>query len=358
MIETHIVNALLRPDLKEQAAFKVLTFVNGLVAPGFLFCAGFALAITLHRRWNDYVMMRQVFRRYLMRLLFIWLVGYSLHLPFFSLRRLWGLTDSTAWMSFFQVDILQTIASTLLAMLLLAVVSRRPKIFLWLASAITLLIIISSPIVRSMDWSGLPIWIRPYLTTQFKSQFPLFPWAAFVSAGTILGFWYLRLREAGDESAMGGRLSLIAVGAILLSIALEYLPVSIYPHHDFWAASPEFFFVRCCLILLAASGLWRFESSSGAGRSVISLFGQESLLVYVVHLLVVYGYTYDWSFIRMFGPTLRYDQCGALFVGLTGAMWLMAYAWHALKAWSATNARIVQFATLGGILLTFILRAA
>ncbi|HMD13095.1 MAG TPA: heparan-alpha-glucosaminide N-acetyltransferase domain-containing protein, partial [Bacteroidota bacterium] len=46
MIETHVFNALLLPQLKEETFFKILTFVNGLVAPSFLFCAGLALAIT------------------------------------------------------------------------------------------------------------------------------------------------------------------------------------------------------------------------------------------------------------------------------------------------------------------------
>lgn len=357
MIETHIVNALLRSDLKELGAFKVLTFLNGLVAPAFLFCAGAALAITLQRRWDDYVNLRAPFRRYLTRLVFIWITGYSLHLPFFSLRRLWGLSDTDSWVSFFQVDILQTIASTLLLVLLLAVVCRRRGLFLTTVSVATLGIVFLSPIVRAMDWSGLPIWIRPYLTAQFKSQFPLFPWSAFVSGGTLFGFWYLRLRESGDASAAGAKLSMAALAGIAASVAIEYLPVTVYPHHSFWAASPEFFFVRCCIILLAASGLWRYEQASGTGRSLISLFGQESLLVYVVHLLVVYGYTYEWSFIRMFGPTLGYLQCAGLFVVLTAAMWLLAYGWHGIKGWDAKRAKMVQFATLTVIVLTFVIKA-
>ena len=48
MIETHIVNALLRNDLRHETAFVILNFINGLVAPTFLFCAGFAFAISSH----------------------------------------------------------------------------------------------------------------------------------------------------------------------------------------------------------------------------------------------------------------------------------------------------------------------
>jgi len=48
MIETHVLNATLDSRLKLEIPFKILTFVNGLVAPSFLFCAGFAFAISFH----------------------------------------------------------------------------------------------------------------------------------------------------------------------------------------------------------------------------------------------------------------------------------------------------------------------
>jgi hypothetical protein len=73
-------------------------------------------------------------------------------------------------------------------------------------------------------------------------------------------------------------------------------------------------------------------------------------------LLIVYGYTYKWSFIKFFGPTLNYAQCFGLFAALTAAMFLLAYCWHRLKGWNIRYAKIVQFATIAGIVLSFLLR--
>jgi len=67
MIETHIVNALLRSDIKELTSFKVLTFFNGLVAPSFLLCAGLGFAISLNRKWDEYVHFKKAMWRYFFR---------------------------------------------------------------------------------------------------------------------------------------------------------------------------------------------------------------------------------------------------------------------------------------------------
>jgi hypothetical protein len=40
MIEVHVFNAFLLPDLKQAGWFGILTFKNGLVAPEFLFVSG------------------------------------------------------------------------------------------------------------------------------------------------------------------------------------------------------------------------------------------------------------------------------------------------------------------------------
>ncbi|MBI4810625.1 MAG: DUF1624 domain-containing protein [Ignavibacteriales bacterium] len=315
MIETHIVNALLRSDVREYASFKVLTFFNGLVAPSFLFCAGVGLAITLYRKWQSYINFRRSLWNYVIRVLFILVVGYSLHLPFFSLKRLSVITDDRLWISFFQADILQTIVITLLIILIIAVISRSQSIFIYSLSVLSMFIVFASPIIRGMDHASLPIWFRPYLTTDFNSQFPLFPWSAFLTSGVIIGFLYMRV--AGN-----------------------------------WREQ-----IRLGLVLLAFFVLWRYEQKGKSSEnSLFIIFGQESLLVYVVHLLIVYGHTYKWSFIMYFGANLNYIECLGLFAVLALAMYIMAYVWHGLKKWNLRTAKSVQFITLALIVVSFILR--
>ena len=357
MIETHVFNALLRVPLKDEVFFKVLTFVNGLVAPSFLFCAGFGFAIIMHRRWREFISLERPFWRYIFRLMFILVVAYSLHIPFFSLRRMMTVTDQQLWTSFFQVDILQVIAITLMFLALLSVIVRDQRRFIVVASAISLVLVMITPVVREMDLSNLPIWFRSFLTNKFKSQFPLVPWSAFLMSGTIVGYTYVRANQDSAEPRTMNRLALMAAGAIVLALLVEVLPFTVYPDHDFWKASPEFFLVRLGLVILGCIGLWKFEQRrTMSPKSPIALFGQESLLVYTVHLLVVYGYTYEWSFIRKFGPTLDYLECLGLTAALTLAMYLMAYVWHWMKGWNKRVATGVEYAVLAGIVAWFVLK--
>ena len=46
MIEVHVFNAFLLPELRQTSWFSVLNFINGLVAPSFLFVSVFAFQVS------------------------------------------------------------------------------------------------------------------------------------------------------------------------------------------------------------------------------------------------------------------------------------------------------------------------
>ncbi len=357
MIETHVVNALLQPALKEEAWYKVLVFVNGLVAPTFLFCAGFGFAISFSRKWGEYTSLRPVLWRYLQRLGFILAVAYALHIPFFSLHKMITEADASSWIIFFQSDILQIIALTLAGLVLLAVTLRKERPFLIAVTVLAVAVVFCAPVVRAMDHSALPIWFRPYLSLQFKSQFPAFPWSAFLLAGTLTGFAFIRSRAAGRERVLVNRVAGLSLAAIAVSLLGELLPFELYPGLNFWNASPEFFFVRIGLVLFICIALWLYgQRREARGSSLLTMFGQESLLVYATHLLIVYGTTFDWSFISLFGKTLVFWQCLGLTILLTAAMYALAYAWHRLKGANMRLAHAVQYATILGMVAYFVLK--
>ena len=364
MIEVHVVNALLLPALREGTVFKGVNFINGLVAPSFLFCAGFAFAVTLERRWDEYLSLGRPFWRYLARLAFLLAIGYALHLPHFSLTRLLGEGDPRAWTAFFQSDILHVIALTLGFLLLSAVIIRdRPLLrAFWTVSALAC--VYAAPVVCALDYSAFPVWLRPFLSKQFMSQFPLFPWSAFLILGGLIGGRYIARRKESRESLFMLRLTVVAFGLTVGAIVAELLPVTVYRGLDFWGPSPQFFIVRTGIVGLAMALLWRMDTSSAEGRaarglvrSPVTLFGRESLLVYVVHLLIVYGYMFQWSFVREFSQTLSFTGCLGLFAALSAAMYVLALFWHTLKTSRPVLARRIQYAVMGAIVLTFLLKA-
>src|SRR5512136_1729999 len=77
MIETHVSNAYLPLALKKGSEFFFwLAFLNGLVAPTFLFATGFSLMLQSKRQWDDWLHFRAPFWIQMRRLGFITLVAY------------------------------------------------------------------------------------------------------------------------------------------------------------------------------------------------------------------------------------------------------------------------------------------
>jgi hypothetical protein len=123
--------------------------------------------------------------------------------------------------------------------------------------------------------------------------FPIFPWAAFAFVGLALGFLlfsdFAKKNEAWFFAAVGGA-GVIACG---LSLALDAAPARLYSAeiYDYWHTSPEFFLVRCgvLLILLFLVYAWCRWGWAQKGFSPIVQLGNTSLLVYWVHIEFVYG---------------------------------------------------------------------
>src|SRR5690554_3697585 len=103
MIEVHVMNAFLLPQGKEAPWFTALTFVNGLVAPAFLFVAGLVAVLTSEARRNVPGGPRRRLKKQVRRILLIWGLGYLLHIPVFSFSALRQLPPE-AWLSFYQSD--------------------------------------------------------------------------------------------------------------------------------------------------------------------------------------------------------------------------------------------------------------
>jgi uncharacterized membrane protein len=363
MIETHIVNALLRNDLRHETAFVILNFINGLVAPTFLFCAGFAFAISSHRKWNDFRSFKSPARTYALRLLFILAVGYALHLPIYSLRRILQSTDPGMWTTLFLVDILQVIAVTLLLLLLLTILLRKEQYLFYAACLLTLSIISFTPLVNTLDLPDFPLWLRGYISVKYQSQFTLFPWAGFLLFGYLLGYGYMRPASNAPRTIMR-RSALAGILIVVGSVLINYIPVKIYQGISFWN-SPQFVYLRLGLIILLGTLLWYIESKSPVPQkpshsnaiSLVLLFGKESLLVYSVHLIIVYGRNFSWSFISLFGENLNYANCVWLFIPLTVGMYVLAYGWFRLKSWNMKYAKAVQYAIMTIFVLDFLISA-
>ena len=327
MVQGHVMDTLLAPEVQAQPLYLWQQMVHGSTAPGFLFASGFVVGLP-----RAPLSLRAGLRR-ARRLLFVLAVGYWLHLPYNSLWKTLGASTSAERAAFFACDALQVIAATQLFVLLLqALVGRR-----WHACAggLALAIVAATPLVWASGASArLPEAIAPWLDESTGSHFPVFPFSAFVLAGALAG---ARLGRSPapvrhrQELAWG--LGLVFVGTALAAVLRGRI--------DFWGPSPAYVFLRLGGLFLL---LRLVEAAAATGQAWVrelALLGHETLLVYVLHLTLLFG--------GVFGPAPLVPSHGTLgFPGATFVLLAMlpvllgaAWLWRTAKQRAPREARLL-----------------
>jgi hypothetical protein len=317
MVQGHVTDTLLTRAALAEPWYVFQQMLHGSTAPGFLFASGFVAGLP-----RAPLSLRAGLRR-ARRLLFVLGVGYYLHLPYFSLWKTLGASTSAERARFFACDALQVIAATQLVVLLLQWLAGRH----WTrwAGLMALAVVVATPFVwGSGVAAGLPEPLAPWLDEATASRFPVFPFSAFVLAGTLAGTLLGHAPEARRH-----RLELLAGAGLLLAGLL--LALALRGQVAFWGPSPAYVLVRLGALLLL---LRLVEAAAATGRRAVralALFGRETLLVYVLHLTLLYG--------GVFGPSPLTAWHGALgFAGASAVLLLMiplllaaAWLWRAAK---------------------------
>lgn len=356
MIETHVFNATLIPSLRDGDLFKVITFLNGLVAPSFLFASGLAYAVTTRRKLNDYLAFGKPLVKQFQRLLLVLSIGYVLHIPKFNYAQLLSTTEEHAWRVFFQADVLQCIAVSLMAMQGLLLVLRTELRFYTVVGVVALAVIFLTPVIWGIDfWPLVPMAVAGYMNgAHFQNfpGFPLFPWAGFVFAGAAFGYWYLRSKDARSESldSEGSMMkrALVAAGILMaLSFAIEPLASSLYLTYDYWRFSPSFTLLRIGIVMMLCAGMFFYERNRGVSPgSPVTLIGRESLIVYTTHLLLIYGNFSTFNFSKRVHHSFGYGEAALTTVILLVLMYLLARFWSTVKQGSRKWKLALEVGTL------------
>jgi len=359
MIETHIVNAYLPVALRKGSSFFFwLSFVNGLVAPGFLFAAGFSLVLQANSQWENWVRFRLPFWRQMRRLGFICLVAYYSHLQGFKLSRYltnWG--DGPMWNRTLQIDVLQCIVISLLVVHLLISLLRNKKWLPWGAGILAGCVALATPIIWSYDFRGhVPLSIALALNPHGISLFPVFPWICFVLAGSCAACIFLRRAEAGKIAQFMQGITCLGVLMIAAGLLLRNAPFTLPGYVNFYTTSPLYLIIRVGCILVICSLLYGLEINAHWVPKPIQLAGQESLLVYGVHLWVIFALLRGKHLGVVLGLQAGYLGCFLLSAAIAVLMLLLAKCWHALKRNHPAFTKFAQRVTVLIMMAVFLLK--
>jgi hypothetical protein len=241
------------------------------------------------KRWDAYVAFGAPARRRLTKMILLLGLGYALHFPFFSLNKLLHDTRPQEYAMMFQVDILHCLAISILLLMVFIVIARTPRRFLTLTAGSAAVIVPAAPLVWLGDLSEVVTpFLAPYFNENVPSIFPLFPFAAYLFTGAALGVTYIQQRNRGMEQVLLQNIFRVGLAVSAVGLILELQPVVLYPSHDFWKTSPNFFLIRIGVIAAVTSSIFRLRALPPVG-GLAGAARQSSLIVYAVHLVLVYG---------------------------------------------------------------------
>ena len=358
MVEVHVFNAFILPEIKMTSWFTILNFINGLVAPSFTFISGFVFLYASQRKLESYRTYGSAFWKQLGRIGLIWIIGYFLHLPFFSFHRMITETTEEGWLNFYQVDVLQCIAFGLLVLFItrLLITSHRAyRIFLFVSG---LFVVITTIFVLDYDFLHyFPAPIAAYINGRHYSFFPLFPWVAFMLFGGYFASGYIEAREQKRERGFFLRFALIGtILAVACIIGMELLAGVSLASLDI-RANPLFFFERLGIVILLLSACWFYADYRKTEKSFVLDAGRESLLVYAAHLIVIYGrFWNERSPAFYYGGTFNVLECTISTLALIVIMIGSAMVWGWLKRNHLPLARMMFFMVFVTVTLLFFIR--
>ncbi|MDH4069077.1 MAG: DUF1624 domain-containing protein [Ignavibacteria bacterium] len=357
MVFGHTFDAVLEVESRSTAWFQLYTFLRGFTAPVFLFVSGLAFAVATEKRWSSFTRWSPHLRRRLLRVLLLLVIGYALHLPFYSLGKTLAETNERELRIFLQTDVLQCIAATLLLLHLLILVLRDTTMFVRSTAALALMMTVATPYVWSVDLSSTvsPV-IAPYLNGLTTSPFPLFPYAAFLLAGIVTGHYFGKAREFGEADLFALRLAgasaAIAVSAILIDIALP----SFVTNPVVWHTSPVITMLKLAGVLQLILLFVRIPAGRGRFVMRLELLGQTSFFVYAFHIALVYGSALNEGLSGTIGRTLNPGWAVAAAAGMVVCMDLIVQGWYAVSERYATATRYGRIALASGLIYLFIIR--
>jgi hypothetical protein len=317
MVQGHAFESLVSPEARADALYQLQLVIHGSTAPGFLFASGFVAGLP-----RSPLSVRASLRR-ARRLLFVFGVGYALHLPYLSL---WKTLRSTLGeqAALFACDALQVIAATQLLVLLLQWIFGLR----WqsVAGALTVAVVAVGPFVHASD---LATRVHPavaaYIDDASGSHFPIFPFSAFVLAGTVAG------AALGRQDPQTRRRRGLSWG-VGLTLAGAVVSLALAGRVDFWHISPGYVLLRLGGLVMILLLVERLADAGLPGIPALALLGHETLLVFCLHLYWLYGGAFGAAPLADFSGVLGFGSAFGVLLAMLPALLLAAFCWHAFKS--------------------------
>lgn len=280
MLHGHVWDSFLRDDLRSRGPYIFSQFLGGMPPAIFLFLTGVTLAFLMdsseRKGQAPWQRVKTAFGR----------SGYLFLLAFAFRLQLWIFGIPAPWRDLLRVDILNCMGFAIAMLSVMAIFPTRERAK-WAAAA-GLAIAAVAPLVSALPWDSVPWLIRNYIAPDYRS-FGFFPWGAYLAFGVSAGS-VIRAIPAEATDRMMQWAAMLGGVLILGCRYVDALPFAVYSKAEYWLNSPLQILTKqgVTLLILAAAFVWT-RYVAGEGWSWVRQFGVTSLLVYWVHIELVYG---------------------------------------------------------------------
>jgi len=281
MLQGHVFHSFLRNDLRQDGPYMLSQFVGGMPPAIFLFLTGVTLAFlmdsTERKGLPPVERVTTAFRR----------SGYLFLLAFAFRLQMWVFSGTSPWTDLFRVDILNAMGFAMAVLSVMALFRTQERARL--CAALGLAIALAAPLVTQIDSSAVPAMLRNYVVPDYNA-FAFFPWAAYLAFGMSVGS-AIRIIPPDSIERFVQWAALAAGVTIVACQYLAGLPYSVYPKSEYWLNSPAQVLTKlsATVLLLAMAFVWTRYGARGDRWSWVRQIGTTSLLVYWVHIELVYG---------------------------------------------------------------------
>lgn len=301
MLQGHFIDTVLMPAYRDHSlpAYAWWAFFRGMTAPIFFFSTGLVFVYLLLRSGQSLRENARV-KKGLRRGLFLIGVGYLLrvYIP--------GLFAFKLFDTFFQIDVLHCIGLSLILLVGLYALSSYLRLpYHWVLLATGLTIFFVHPIAESTDWSFLPKALENYFSKRNGSVFTPVPWMGFACLGGVFGrlltvhpswsrAWWLPVALLGIGMALH-YYSTDALYGLANLTGIQNFETMAQGNWMLW----EFGHVLIAVaIIITLTRIWQ------PIPPLVTKIGSETLTIYAVHFVVLYGSWFGIGIYRFFKHSL------------------------------------------------------
>jgi len=298
MVEGHTVHVFLNSGLRDATDFfySAWVWLRGFTAPLFMFVSGLIFTYLL---FDDELKIKPYrVKKGISRGIFLISLGYLLRFPTLNPFRAGNITERQV-LTFISVDALHIIGLGIISIALFNnffTRIRAGKLLLPLNILSAVIIFISGYFIANSDlFRALPKFLSSYFIYDYGSVFTLFPWLGYLFAGASVAF-SIKLKLFDKHKVVP-----LLFSSALFSIALFHS--LIYGENYFTVIIERLFFTVTVFLILNT-----FAGKNIRQFNAVKIIGRNALLIYIVHLVILYGSPLTLGFWQLFPQSLSLAQ--------------------------------------------------